>query len=203
MNEALRNNSGIAAVEFAILALPMLVLVMGSMEMGLQIYNKGRVESVMRQAARMAITGDPNIRGEKGENIDKYVRESLKFTANTKVDIRKKFYDEFSQIDTPEKLLSNSTTAPYCFVGENNNQQWDQNPSQIGLGNGDDIVEYEVKVSYDSLFPLVTNVVTGEERLTISAKTTLQNEPFTGNVDQRPRNCCVSAALGNPVTCED
>lgn len=202
MKNLIKNNSGIAAVEFAILALPMLALIMGSMEMGLQLYNRGRVESVLREASRMAITGDPNIRGEKGKNIDKYVEDSLKFTKDSDVKIVKKFYDDFSQVDNPEKLLSNTTKAPFCFVDVNNNQQWDQNPSQVGLGGADDILEYKVTLTYNSLFPLVTNVITGKKEMSVSAKTTLQNEPFAGNIDQREQTCCVSAAAGNPVTCE-
>tara|TARA_A100001391_G_C5000090_1_gene260530 strand:- start:265 stop:876 length:612 start_codon:yes stop_codon:yes gene_type:complete len=202
MKELIRDNRGIAAVEFALLSIPLFVLIMGSLEIGLQVYFKASAESVLRDAARMAVTGDKTRTGEKGELIDAFVTERLSFTKSTDVDITKVYYDQFSQVRQPEKRLSNATEAPYCFVDINGNQRWDKDPSRTGIGSGDDIIDYKVEVTYNSLFPLVTNVITGKKSMSVTAQTTLRNEPFTGNNDQQQQTCCVSAAPGNPVTCE-
>ena len=198
----MRDERGIAAVEFGLLVLPLFVLLMGAIEIGMQMFHKARAEGVLREAARMSVTGDTTKIGENGELIDEYVTKMLTFTDSTKVDIRKVFYDDFSQVRQPEKRLSNATEAPYCFIDINGNQQWDEDPTRIGVGGADDIIDYRVDVTYDTLFPLVTNVITGSNKMSVNAQTTLRNEPFAGNNDQQEQTCCVSAAAGNPVTCE-
>lgn len=202
MKKIKRDRNGIAAVEFGIIAVPLFVLLMGSIEMGMQMFQKARAEGVLRDAARMSVTGDTDRIGQNGEEIDKFVKESLRLTSSTEVDIEKLFYDDFSQVRQPEKRLNSSTVAPYCFIDTNGNERWDEDPARIGTGGAEDIIDYRVTVTYDALFPLVTNVVTGKEKISIQAKTTLRNEPFAGTSDMQEETCCVSAAAGNPVTCE-
>jgi len=202
MRKLLKDQAGVTAIEFALLALPLFVIIMGSMEMGLQIYNKSRAESVVKQAARMSVTGDPSRIGVAGANIDQYVENQLKLTPGTDVTIEKRFYDSFSQVGTPERRISGGTQAPYCFIDTNNNQRWDENPSRNGVGGADDVIDYKVIVEYDTFFPLVTNVITGKDKVRIEAHTTVKNEPFAGNQDAEEQTCCVSAASGNPVTCQ-
>ena len=202
MKKFMQNEDGIAAVEFAILSIPLFILIMGSLEMGLMMYHKARTEGVLREAARMSVTGDITRIGENGELIDEFVTRELTFTESADVRIRKVFYDDFSQVRQPEKRLSNAAEAPYCFIDTNGNQEWDEDPTRIGVGSSDDIIDYRVEVEYNTLFPLVTNIITQSNTMTVSAQTTLRNEPFTGNNDQQEQTCCVSAAAGNPVTCE-
>ena len=64
MKKFMQNEDGIAAVEFAILSIPLLILIMGSLEMGLMMYHKARTEGVLREAARMSVTGDITRIGE-------------------------------------------------------------------------------------------------------------------------------------------
>ena len=202
MKALARSQKGIAATEFALLAIPLFALIMGSLEIAMQMYNKAHVEGVLRQAARMSVTGDISRTGKDGVLIDKYVRDELSFTPGTEVDIKKVYYDDFSQVGQPEKRLSNATEAPYCFIDVNGNQRWDKDPARVGTGGADDIIDYQVKMTYNALFPLVTNIVTGEDTVSVSAQTTLRNEPFAGSNDMQHRTCCVLAAAGNPVTCE-
>lgn len=192
---------GVTAVEFALLAPVLMVLIMGAIEMGTMMFAKAQLDGVMRRAARMAVTGDVVANGGNGEKIDDYVKASAPIVGNAKVDIEKEFYDRFDQVRQPEKKDTSSTTPPYCFEDVNGNQRWDVNPSRTGLGGADDIINYRVTVKYPALFPLVTNMVTKNPWVELSSQTTLRNEPFAGGEDQRAKTCCVSAAAGNPVTC--
>lgn len=202
MRKLVDDEKGIAAVEFAMIALPMLMLIMGSLEMGVQMFQKARAEGVLRDAARMSVAGDVSRIGIDGSEIDDYVKTELALTPSTDVDIKRYFYDDFSKVRQPEKRLSNATEAPYCFIDTNGNQQWDEDPVREGAGGADDIIDYRVTVTYDALFPLITNVLTGDERLSVGARTTLRNEPFSGSNDLESQDCCVSAEPGNPVTCD-
>lgn len=201
MKNMVRDQRGVTAVEFGLLAPVLLVLVMGSIELGVSMFAKAQLEGVMRRAARMAVTGDETINGKDGEKIDAYVREESPIVGNAKVDIVKEFYDRFDQVRQPEKKDTNSTSPPYCFEDTNGNQQWDANPARIGLGGADDIINYRVTVRYPALFPLVTNMVTKNPWIELTTQTTLRNEPFAGGDDKAAKTCCVSAAAGNPVSC--
>lgn len=203
MKKIIKDTRGVTTIEFAMICLPMFMLIMGSIEMGVMLFQKARAETVLGQAARMSVTGDKNRIGVSGEKIDSFVRERLEFTDSTVVSIDKRFYDKFSQVKQPERRLSNATEAPYCFIDINDNERWDIDPSRSGTGGADDVIDYHVNVTYDALFPLITNTVTGKNQISIEASTTLRNEPFAGNTDLRERTCCVSASPGNPVTCQD
>lgn len=201
MKTVLNNKRGVSAVEFALLSIPLFTIIMGSIELGLNMYAKARLEGVLRNAARMAITGDAALTANSGAAIDTYVRNNAPIVAGADVQIVKESYDKFSQVRQPEKKDRNSVEAPYCFEDTNGNRRWDANPGKTGLGGADDIINYKVSVTYDALFPLVTKQITGKDKVTLTSQTTLRNEPFGGATDETVKNCCVSAAEGNPVTC--
>src|SRR5690606_14519190 len=118
---------------------PMFALIMGSIELGVNMFAKARVEGVLREASRMAMTGNTEINGQNGEKIDAYVKQSLQITGGTEIEIVKSFYDSFDQVNQPEKKDRNTDEAPYCFEDVNGNQKWDANPRRDGLGSADDI----------------------------------------------------------------
>lgn len=196
------DRQGIAAVEFAILALPLFMVIMGGIEFGFMMFTKARLGGVLQQAARMATTGD-EANGEDGVNIDAMVRADLKVTAGARVDIEKSYYDSFDQVRTPEQKDTEGTAPPYCWTDVNGNQRWDKDPGRTGLGGANDIVNYKVTVTYPVLFPLVTRTITGSPNMVLTGQAALQNEPFQGGRDMAPKRCCISAATGNPVTCKD
>ncbi|MCW1429879.1 TadE/TadG family type IV pilus assembly protein [Novosphingobium sp. JCM 18896] len=197
----LRDQDGITAVEFAIVAPVMLLLIMGAIEMGFMMFQRSHLDGVLRTAARMAVTGDTTTNGQDGALIDAYVKKAVPLVKGGSVDITKQFYDAFTQVRKPEKKYTDTSTPPYCFDDVNGNQKWDTDPSRTGLGGADDIINYKVTLTYDALFPLVTNVVTKNKQVTLVSQITLRNEPFAGGTDQQVKKCCVSAAAGNPVTC--
>lgn len=198
----MRDSRGIAAVEFALLAIPLFVLIMGGIEFGFMMFTKARLGGTLQQAARMATTGDDD-NGTDGANIDKMVKADLKVTTGARVDIEKSYYDNFDQVRNPEDKDSAGTAPPYCWTDVNGNQRWDKDPGRTGLGGANDIVNYKVTVTYPVLFPLVTKTITGSPDVVLSEQAALQNEPFGGGKDMAPKKCCISAAAGNPVTCKD
>jgi Flp pilus assembly protein TadG len=198
-----RDRRGIAAVEFAILALPLLIVIMGGIEFGFMMFTKARLGGALQQAARMATTGDTDANGVDGEKIDAMVKAALKVTNGAEVDVDKSYYDRFDQVHKPEDKDTAGTTPPYCWTDVNGNQQWDKDPTRTGLGGANDIINYKVTVKYPALFPLITKTVTGDPQIQLVGQASLQNEPFGGGQDLAPKRCCISAAAGNPVTCTD
>lgn len=196
-----RDRRGATIVEFALIAMPLFVLLMGGVEFGVQMFAKARLEGTLRDAARMSITGDPAITGADGAEIDAYVRRQMRIRQGSQVTVDRFFYDSYSQVRMPEKKISGGDEPPYCFIDVNGNNRWDLDPGRRGMGGADDIVDYKVNVSYPALFPLLVRTVTGSDTMSIEARTTLRNEPFAGGSDADAKTCCVSAAAGNPTTC--
>lgn len=200
MKRLVRSHRGATTVEFALISMPLLMMIMGGIEFGVQMFARARLEGVLRQAARMATTGDAD-NGDDGENIDAYVRKSLQVYGKTDVDIQKLHYQSFDQVRQPEKVTSGAPPkAPYCWTDINGNQNWDQDPGSTGLGGADDIIDYKVKVTYDALFPFVTKAVTQTSRLSVSSEATLRNEPFAGDTGATTKTCCVSTT-GSGAKC--
>ena len=80
MNRLLRNNSGAAAVELAIILPLLLVLVFGIIEFGIILYNKAMLTNASREGARAGIvfTRDPS-----GASIESRVNDAVdNFAAN-------------------------------------------------------------------------------------------------------------------------
>ena len=196
-----RNQRGVTAVEFALIAVPMLTLIMGSIEFGVNMFAKANLDGALREAARMSTTGDPAITGSHGELIDAFVRDRVAFVGGSTVTISKQFYDKMDQVGQPEKKLSGGANPPYCWEDVNANRTWDLDPGRDGIGGAEDIVNYRVNLTYPALFPLITNHVTGKSEMRLSSEMSLRNEPFAGGIDQQIKTCCISAAQGNPVTC--
>lgn len=194
---------GIAAIEFAMLSIPLFLLIMGGIEFGFMMFAKARLNGVLQEAARMATTGDDDTNGAKGEKIDAMVKKELAFTKTTKVSVDKSYYDSFDQVRQPEVKNISGTNPPYCWTDVNGNQKWDADPARDGLGGANDIINYKVTVTYDTFFPIVTDMVTRNKSMILTGQATLQNEPFEGGQDQAKKQCCISAAVGNPVTCTD
>jgi Flp pilus assembly protein TadG len=192
---------GVAAIEFAVLAIPLFLLIMGGIEFGFMMFSKARLGGALQEAARMATTGNAETNGDNGEKIDAMVKSKLMVTGSATVDVEKSYYDSFDQVRKPEEKNSAGTTPPYCWTDVNGNERWDQDPSRSGLGGANDIVNYKVTVKYPVLFPLVTKTLSGSSEVVLTGQAALQNEPFGGGQDQVPKRCCISASAGNPVTC--
>ncbi len=194
---------GVAAIEFAILAIPLLLLIMGGIELGFMMFCKAQLGGVLQQAARMATTGNAQTNGLGGEKIDAMVKAQLKVTGDATVDVEKSYYDSFNQVRKPEVKDNANSSPPYCWIDVNGNSRWDTDPFRTGLGGANDIINYKVVLKYPVLFPLLTKTATGFSDIKLEGQAALQNEPFEGGQDQVQKRCCISAAAGNPVTCAD
>ncbi len=196
-----RDSRAVTAIEFALLALPLFMLIMGGIEFGFEMFSQARLRDTLDRASRMATTGNIDDLGTSGDDIDAFVKTSLTVVKGADVQIVKSHYDSFDQVRKPETKTTSSTQAPYCWQDVNGNKVWDADPSQSDLGGANDIINYKVTLTYPALFPLITRTVTGQSNVVLTGQQTLQNEPFGGGADVTVKQCCISAAAGNPVTC--
>ena len=178
---------GAAALEFAMLLPVLCVLVIGTMEVGYRIYAISVSNGAIREAARMASTGQYT-----GAQIDAEVTKQIhEFRKDAGVAIAKKSYSDFTGIGLPEPVTSGSVeSGSYCFEDINKNGNWDEDRGKDGLGGAEDVINYEVTTTYPTLFKFSETVLKFTPGTRIVESTIVSNEPFAAVVKTTPPTVC-------------
>lgn len=176
----LQDRSGATIVEFAIVGPVMLMLLLGTMEFGLNVYMRAVLEGAMQQAGRnsslqTAQTGQTT--------IDSFVTTRVQaIMPSATVTFERQNYSTFSSVGRPEDFTDtngNGVRDPAeCFIDMNANNTWDSDLGRTGIGGANDVVEYTATVSYPSLIPGAATVFKISPTTTIKATTLLRNQPF-------------------------
>lgn len=173
-----RNQDGATLVEFGFVAPILAFTVMGLFDLGYQMYVSSVVEGSVHQAARTATVG-----GVTGGQIEQQVRDQLfVFSKNAQIDVTQKSYQEFTDVRKPEKIVTD--TAPFgeynigdCYEDANGNGSYDTDRGRGGFGSAEDVVDYEVSISYPRLFPMA-GLLGWSQDAEIKRSTLLRNQPF-------------------------
>ncbi|MBY8820690.1 TadE/TadG family type IV pilus assembly protein [Sphingomonas colocasiae] len=183
-----RDRRGATAVEFAILLAPMLILLMGALDVAYQLYATAVLQGTVHQASRRASLEDAN-----QTTIDTFVRTSLaSITSANNIEIAAVSYRDFTGVGNPEKIVTD--TAPIgtinvgdCWIDANKNGLYDSQQGGSGLGGAEDVVNYTVTMKYNRITPITKWLGWGNVA-TITRSTSLQNEPYAGVIDP-PKVC--------------
>lgn len=185
-----RSSRGVTAVEFAIVAPVMMLMLMGICDLAYQIYAQSILNGALQKAGRDAtIQGAANTTTQ----IDGKVKAMIqKIAANATFTVTRKNYDSFSVIK-PEPFTDNNSNGVRntgeCYTDVNGNGQWDQDPGTDGQGGADDVTLYTMTVTYPRLFP-VAGFFGWPSTQTISATTLLKNQPYASQTVVTPKQIC-------------
>lgn len=178
---ALRGDArGATIVEFAMILPVMSILLLGVIDLGYRSYVTSIVQGALHEAARMATVG-----GVPTAQIETHVRTRLhEFSRNAAVVTRTRSYAEFSGVKTPETITQD--TAPFgqynpgdCYQDYNNNGGYDLDRGRSGLGNAEDVVYFEVEMTYPHIVPIGSFLGGGwNDDVVITQNTILRNQPF-------------------------
>jgi len=183
----LESSAGTAMIEFALLLPVFCLIVMGTMEVGYKIYAVSVSNGAIREAARMASTGEFT-----GVQIDAEVKKRIQsFRSDANIVIVKKAYSDFTGVGLPEPVTSGSIeSGTYCFQDVNKNGSRDDDQGTSGLGGAEDIIYYEVATSYPTLFKFNEKVLKFPSINTVKLNTIVSNEPFAAVVRTPPPTVC-------------
>lgn len=172
---------GATIVEFAMILPVLCVLLLGLFDLGYRSYAASVLQGALHEAARMATVGNVSM-----TQIDARVRSRLASFAGSQSTVTtatESTYD-FSSVRQAEKLLID--TAPLgsynqgdCWEEVTGNTTRDNNRGRTGQGGADDIVRYEVTLSFPRIVPL-GQLLGWSDTVTISANTVLRNQPYAG-----------------------
>lgn len=151
-----RDTRGATIVEFAIVTIPMTVMMCGLFDLGYRQYIAVQLQDAIDQAARKVTVGT----GTTTAQLTAIVSAKIKPIANNAtVTITPTSYDTFEHVATPEPITTD--TAPLgkynqgdCFLDVNGNGVWDADAGETGTGGSDDIVVYTATVTYPAIMPM-------------------------------------------------
>ena len=189
MKRLRREEQGATIVEFAMIAGPMLLLLLGGLDLGYQSYVRSTMQGALNDAARTAAVENPII-GVTGNTVEEQVENLIKQTVshvapNATIAVTQKSYFDFSDIGNPEKLMTdNNGNGQYddddgdCFEDANGNGEYDTDAGSDGIGGADDVVLYTATISAPRLMPIHAFLPALGETIEYTLETAVRNQPY-------------------------
>ena len=185
----LRNDArGATVIEFALIALPVCILMMGGMEVAYESYVRAVMQGALTDAARDASVETPDL-FDPGDTIEKKVeaairRQAGRIAVKAEITVKQRNFYEFSGVNRAEKLLSDvngngefDEEDGDCWEDANDNGMFDLDSSGEGRGSADDIAFYSARVVMPRLFP-VTGFVPMKPDFDLTIETAVRNQPY-------------------------
>lgn len=174
-----RDQRGAAVIEFAIIAPTLMMVVLGLMDLGYNLYAGTLLEGAIQKAAR-----DSTIEGASSSQVllDDQVENVVDdLVHGATVQFTRKAYTNFQDVRRPEDFTDSNADGS-CNDGEpfedvNGNHTWDADRGSNGMGGARDAVLYTVTVTYDRPFPLM-KLLGFNSQVTSVARTVLRNQPY-------------------------
>ena len=188
-----RDRDGATIIEFALIVPILLSVILGFCEIAYQAYIQTVLTGAMQRAGRNS-TIQGNETATATDAIDAMVIGRVKSVAKVVTwKPTRKSYAQFGQI-APEPFEDNNSNNKYdaateCFTDVNGNKKWDTDPGTAGQGSANDVVFYQMDVTYARLLP-VTRLIGLPPQVAITANTILKNQPWQGQSAFTPEKVC-------------
>lgn len=174
-----KDEAGVSAVEFALLAPVLLVTMMGLFDFSYNIYAESMIEGAVQKAAR-----DSTIEqfANNPAALDTKVREAVQqVVPSADVTFTRTGYRNYADIGRGEEF-TDANSDGVCsnnepFVDLNGNGLWDSSRARADSDVARDAVLYEVAATYGRAFPMAELLGFGNS-VTVRARTVLRNQPF-------------------------
>ncbi len=183
ITRTLRDDAGSPSVEFAFAALPLVLMVVATMEFGMIMFTSTLMESGLRDAARFGVTGQVPETGSRLERIVEIIaNRTLGLVDMSIADVEVLVYDSFGDIGRGETFVDGNGNGVYdpgeTYTDENANGQWDDDVGAPGAGGSREIVVYRMRYPWPLLTPLLDHVVGVDGHFSLDAAVAVRNEPW-------------------------
>jgi Flp pilus assembly pilin Flp len=176
----LADRRGASAIEFALVALPLLLLVVGVFEFAVMTAVAAMLESAALEAARFGATGQLPAGMTREARVREIVAERTHGLVDTsRLEITVLVYEGFDRIDQPESYDDANGNGIYdpgeSFEDVNGNGTWDADQGRAGLGGSGDVVVYELVYPWTGITGLMAPLFDGRA---LTSSVPVRNEPF-------------------------
>jgi hypothetical protein len=183
-----RDERGVTAVEFGLLAVPFFIMLMGAMDIGHQFYMRGVTQGALDDVSRRASVEEP-VFIASGSSLEERIENTLK----TQIDIvapkatytisQKNFFD-FNGIGNPERLVTDvdgdgqfDNADGDCWEDLNENGAYDLDSGRVGVGGANDVTFYSVRVQHPRLLP-TPELIGFSDTIDFTVETAVRNQPY-------------------------
>lgn len=182
----LQDSRAVVTVEFALLSVPLVVMVIGSFDFAYQVYLKTVVQGALNDVSRTASLEAPDLECKTGTLTDKVQcaikRRSDVVARDATYAVRIRNFYDFSTVGRSEKLVTDynkngAYDAGDCFVDLNENGRFETDAGRDGVGGADDVSYYTVTVTMPRLFP-IDKFLPLSPNYVISGETAVRNQPY-------------------------
>lgn len=183
-----RDQSGAVLVEFAILVVPLLMVVLGFCELGYRGYVRSTLQGSLNDVARAATVENPKLTGGAGTTLEDRIKQRLStrmglLSKDATYDFKINNFRNFGSVGTAEALVTDvNSNGKYdpgdCWEDSNPNKSFDLSAGQSGVGGADDVVVYDVTMTTPHLFP-VMGLFKVSNDFDVKATTMVRTQPYS------------------------
>ncbi|MFN3451237.1 MAG: TadE/TadG family type IV pilus assembly protein [Sphingorhabdus sp.] len=180
-----RNQDGASIMEFGLIAPVVMVMMLGTLDIGHSYYVRATLDGAMQNAARSSsLEGSATLTAQ--ELVDLRVKDSiLTLAPDATITATRRYYKTFSEaaLARAETVIEPTVGADLqCDPGEsfmdaNDNGVWDADGGTDGQGGAKDIVIIKFRVSYPRLFPLAP-MLGWPANVELESNSILANQPY-------------------------
>lgn len=174
-----RNERGATAIEFALVALPVIYLMVGVIEFSVAMTVANSLEAATNLSSRLGKTGYVEDQLTQKETIrDEIERRIGPLIDMAKVTITTQAYQDFDDLDTPDPWNDADND------GEVDTGEWtDTNGNGFcdgcsGLGSGENVAIYRISYPWKIMTPIIAEIVGTDGIIELTAYSVVKNEPY-------------------------
>lgn len=181
-----RNEGGSPAVEFALAAPVLLLLMAAIIEFGMIMFVTVLMEGGIREAARWGITGQEPEDGDRTGHILAVVADrTLGLVDVSKATVKIIAYPTFDDVGRGEAFVDGNDNGTYdageTFKDCNGNGTWDNDRGKQDAGGAGDAVVYQIDYDWPLLTSLMTPLIGKDGKFHVQASAVVRNEPWAGS----------------------
>lgn len=184
-----RDRRGTTIVEFALIAGPMCLILVGGLELAYHSMIRTTMQGALNEAVRRATVENPQFGAYAGDTLEERIENSIHEIVGTlakgaTIDIEQVSFFDFSDIGNPEKLLDDingngiyDADDDDCFEDANGNGVYDTDAGTPGRGGANDVVFYRAQVVAPRLLPL-PGFLDIPANIELTLETAARNQPY-------------------------
>lgn len=189
------NQSGTSVMEFGLIAPALIMMIMGTYDVGHNIYLKAVLNGALQEVGRdSSLEGASN--ADQRDAIDTKLKAMVSNLApSANVAVSRRYYKTFSEAAASKKeaIIEDPNNPPngLCdypnesFMDANHNGKRDLDGGNDGQGGARDVVIIKVTITYNRLFPSAAFIGYGEN-VAIVSDSVIANQPYGKQTQYAP-----------------
>ena len=179
----MRAEDGVTALEFAIVAPVLMMLVFSIIEFSLIMMVYNVMEGATATSSRTGKTGYTGTGLTRQQTIlNAITTRAGSLLDPDKLTMTSKFYKQYDQINDPEPFIdangNSMRDSGESFTDINGNGIWDADMGSSGYGSAGDVVVYNVTYPWPISTPIISQFIGNGGIFNITTHAVVKNEPY-------------------------